>query len=86
MRPKKYNFYKADYDKINSYLSNINWENVFAYTNNIDHMYRNFLEVIHKSIQLYTYTNQQYLQQNKTTKTHKIIAKRKTTALQNFKK
>ena len=54
LQPKKFNFYKADYEKINRYLSNINWVDIFSYTSNIDEMYSNFMQVIQTSIQLYT--------------------------------
>ena len=46
----KRNFFAANFDKINQYLSSINWEVLFSYANDIDHLYSIFLEVIHLSI------------------------------------
>lgn len=53
-RQNNFNFYLADYNKINQYLSSINWEDIFSFSNNIEDMYNDFLEVIHMSIELYT--------------------------------
>ena len=52
-RPKsirKFNFYKANYDYINSYLSTINWETILSTSNNINEMYSKFLYILHNTI------------------------------------
>ena len=48
------NFYKANYYKINSHLSSVNWEDILSTSHNcIDSMYSKFLEIVHKVIQQY---------------------------------
>ena len=47
------NFYSADYTQINNYLSSINWESILTTTDDINTMYKKFLDVIHKSISLF---------------------------------
>ena len=50
----KPNFYKADYDQINHYLSLTDWDSVLNTRNtNINEIYNSFLEVVHESIKLY---------------------------------
>ena len=49
----KINYYAADYDSINNYLSNIDWESILVPITDIDQMYDNFLQVVHQSINLY---------------------------------
>ena len=46
----KLNFFAGNYDKINKYLSTINWEVLFSSAKDIDHMYSIFLEIIRLSI------------------------------------
>ena len=56
-RLSRLNFYSADYTKINSYLSDINWENILDTNENINQMYEKFLSIIHKSIELHVPIN-----------------------------
>ena len=52
-RKPKRNFNLANFTQINTYLSTINWDAVFHPYEDINKMYSNFLEIIHKSIELY---------------------------------
>ena len=45
------NFFKGNYDKINSYLVNIEWDQLFISNNEINQLYSSFIDHIHKSIQ-----------------------------------
>ena len=52
-KQSQYNFYAADYEKINSFLKYFNWDEVFQDSDDIDTVYYRFLKVLHKAIELY---------------------------------
>ena len=45
------NFFKGNYDKINSYLDNVDWNQLFLSYNEINQVYSFFTDYIHESIQ-----------------------------------
>ena len=52
---KKRNFYRGDYESINTFLSNTNWNDIFndCLQNDINLTYSKFTSVIHQSIEQY---------------------------------
>ena len=52
-RIRKRNFYRADFSKINQFLSTVNWESLLTSSDSIENMYKSFLDIIHRSIDLY---------------------------------
>ena len=51
--PKKLNFFAADYSKINSYLLNVDWTEIFKTNNNNDLLFNSFTQVLQNSISQY---------------------------------
>ena len=51
--PIQLNFFKADYDGINSYLRNIDWATVFTDDTNIDCVYQKLINILENAIQKY---------------------------------
>ena len=47
---QKRNFYRGNYDKINKFLLNVDWDQIFAHSSNIDEIYSLFISNIHASI------------------------------------
>jgi len=53
-----YDFKHADFEGLNMFLSNIDWNNVLTSTNNVDLMWNNFMSVINQAIGMYVPTKQ----------------------------
>ena len=50
----KLDYKNANYDNINTYLSYIDWNNVFSYSTEIDAQYQSFINILKTAIHLYT--------------------------------
>jgi len=47
---------KADWDSINSYLANCNWNVIFADCANVNQYWNRFLEVVHIAVDIFVST------------------------------
>ena len=50
----RYNFYQADYEEINNFLSIQPWDNLFESTTDSNTMYSKFTYYVHKAISSFT--------------------------------
>ena len=49
----KYNYHKGDYNKMNNFLSLINWDNVFNTETDLNNIYERVISIIHTAIKAY---------------------------------
>ena len=50
---QKRNFYRGNYEKLNQFFSNYNWDSLFCGRNDVNEVYKKFISIVHKAIEMY---------------------------------